>query len=287
MSVNTKIEWTDVSWNPVTGCSKVSSGCKFCYAERVMKRWKMQDFGDIVLHHSRVDQPLHWKKPRKIFVNSMSDLFHDNVPAEFIGKVFDVMAQTNRHTFIILTKRPERMRIIMQDQVDLDRHLGGPAQYPLLNVWLGVSVEDQKTADERIPILMETPAAVRFISYEPALGSVDISDYTPIPPDLPDVDPGRPGLDWVICGGESGPNARPFDLEWARDAMAKCKKAGVPFFMKQMGSLPYLSRFGCECWPDDKPMIKHESGCFLKFKDPKGGVMLEWPRDLMVREFPK
>jgi protein gp37 len=250
----TTIEWCTHVWNPVTGCTKVSPGCKNCYAERLSKRFG-KDFSKVELQPDRLDQPLHWRKPRRIFVNSMSDLFHEAVPEEFIDRVFGVMSLADRHTFQILTKRPERMRDWMSPDrlVEVNRHheetvlRSGKRQeiwdlnrrkdawspsvrnWPLPNVWLGVSVEDQKSADERIPLLLETPAAVRFVSYEPALGSVDFAEW------LAASTPLRSGLGWIIAGGESGPNARPSHPDWFRSVRDQCVAAGVPYFFKRWG----------------------------------------------------
>ena len=184
MADKSAIEWTDATWNPVTGCTKVSQGCKNCYAERLFPRVygreiigslltdetgisRRREFTDVRLHYARLDHPLHWKKPRRIFVNSMSDLFHEDIPRDFIDAVWSTMAEAKWHIFQILTKRPERMLAFMEDR----KRKGWKADW--LNIWLGVSVEDQATADERIPLLLQTAAAVRFVSYEPALGPVD------------------------------------------------------------------------------------------------------------------
>ena len=213
--MSTDIEWTDETWNPVTGCTKVSPGCDHCYAERVTERFHGKGaFERIVLHPDRLDKPLHWRKPRKVFVNSMSDLFHEQVPDTFIGLVWQVMAETPQHTFQILTKRHARMRSFLRQW---------PNYEPLPNVWLGVSVEDQKWADIRVPALIQTPAAVRFLSCEPLLGPVRIG-YMSL-------------LDWVIVGGESGPGARPMHPDWARDLRDQCEAAGVPFLFKQWGGI--------------------------------------------------
>lgn len=234
----TKIEWADRVWNPVTGCTKVSQGCKNCYAERIAKRfWGERKFSDVQIHPERLGEPLKWRKPSKIFVNSMSDLFHEKVPFEFIKKVWDMTVRRLDHTFQVLTKRPARMFEFTQWMAGNDDI--GIAEWPR-NVWLGVSVENQATADERIPLLLQTPAAVRFVSYEPALGAVDFGDnmsrYREIGTEL------LPILDWIIMGGESGPGARPMHPAWARSVRDQCQEAGTPFFFKQWGEwLPVAS----------------------------------------------
>src|SRR4030042_2682044 len=225
----TKIEWADRVWNPVTGCTKVSDGCKNCYAECMAQRfWRngvngdnYRPFTEVRCHPERLEQPLHWKKPAHIFVDSMSDLFHKDVPSLFIDHVFETMHLAYRHTFMILTKRAERMnRYISQ------RYL--PNQRAILpNVWLGVSVENQATADERIPILLQTPAAVRFVSVEPMLGPVSLAglDDDIYRPWL-DIHAWKAAIDWVICGCESGPYKRPMDLDWTRSLRDHCQRAG-------------------------------------------------------------
>jgi len=240
------IEWTDETWNPVTGCTKVSQGCKHCYAERVWQRlsaprqpYAGRKFTDVQCHYERLEHPLHWKKPRMVFVNSMSDLFHEDVPDYFISRVFLEMSRCPQHTFQILTKRHERMLAYMNGVLKSAKIRvanGYPTKFwPLPNVWLGVSVEDQATADERIPLLLQTPAAVRFVSVEPMLGPIDLNKRVCL------VDKRRfkltigNYLDWVICGGESGPKARPMHPDWARSLCDQCKAAGVPFFFKQWG----------------------------------------------------
>jgi protein gp37 len=184
----------------------------------------------------KLDEPLHWKKPRRVFVDSMSDLFHEDVPDEFIWDVLDIIEEASWHTFIVLTKRPERMYDVLSHP-----DLVCEGMYP--NLWLGVSVEDQKTADERIPWLLKTPAAVRVVSVEPMLGGINLDSYLypkiigwqseSGPYESPIYDPDYPRVDWVICGCESGPGARPFDIAWARDLKDQCVNAGVPFFYKQ------------------------------------------------------
>jgi len=255
MSDKTAIEWTDATWNPVTGCSKVSQGCKHCYAEREWPRmtklvpaYAGRDFTDVRTHHDRLDQPLRWKKPRMIFVNSMSDLFHPDVPTGFIDSVFAVMELSRQHVFQVLTKRPERMR---DYTIESRKH-----RRPLPNVWLGVSVEDQAAADERIPLLLDTPAAVRWISAEPLLGPVDLTEikvpsehdklnhsgfypsrFNALTAEYDDKHYHQPpaAIDWVVVGGESGPKARPMQGDWARSLRNQCAIFGVPFLFKQWG----------------------------------------------------
>lgn len=248
----TGIEWCDETWNPVTGCSKVSQGCKFCYAERDWARlvhlpaYKGRKFTDVACHPDRLNQPLRWAKPRRVFVNSMSDLFHEDVPFEFIDQVFAVMALAKQHVFQVLTKRPARMLEYMKrlgkSAALLDtaaRSMGYTFEFhgkylvawPIPNVWLGVSVEDQATADERIPLLMQTPAAVRWVSAEPLLGPVDICEYI----EWRNTIANERSLSWVVVGGESGPNARPMHPDWARSLRDQCAAAGVPFLFKQWG----------------------------------------------------
>jgi protein gp37 len=259
-------------WNPVTGCQKVSQGCKNCYAERIANRfWGERKFTDVWCHEDRLAQPLHWKKPRRVFVNSMSDLFHEDVPDEFITSVFMQMSssKTSQHKFMILTKRADRMSWYMNHWYEKGGWVWAPSEvgkravsaWPLPNVWLGVSVEDQKAADERIPYLLKTPAAVRFLSCEPLLGPVDLSKYLmcqwtseevdwPKSMHLPDGYPPKmkvarilPRIDWVIAGGESGPGARPMQIEWARSLRDQCQSAHVPFFFKQFGEFKPTSEY--------------------------------------------
>lgn len=273
------IEWTDATWNPVTGCTKVSPGCDHCYAERVTERFQGKGaFDKVVLHEDRIGLPLRWRKPRKVFVNSMSDLFHDDVPDGFIAKVFAVMATAYNHTFQVLTKRHGRMRSLLNSAefVDLfDReycaipdwanswpdgeyapghfHL---AHGPLENVWLGVSVENQQWADIRIPALLDTPAAVRFLSCEPLLGPVDLARSINVNPFAAyHFQPG--GIDWVIVGGESGPGARPMHPDWVRSLRAQCNASGVPFLFKQWGEWRedvYIDHDGVTHWAGPKPL---------------------------------
>jgi protein gp37 len=322
---DTSIQWTDKTWNPVRGCSRVSEGCRHCYAERQAARFSgphrpfdgfvriqtgigPQWTGKVELVESHLTDPLSWKKPQRVFVNSMSDLFHEALLDEEIDRVFAVMSQSPQHTFQVLTKRPWRMlqwfqyendKRVRQDYVDDAAgtfgwcHANVDGRWPLPNVWLGVSVEDQKTADDRIPLLLSTPAAVRFISYEPALGPVDLWRYVgrgrprnggPMVNLLRPWEEPRyqPGIDWVIVGGESGPGARPFDIAWARDIIAQCKTAGVACFIKQLGARAFVGH-------SYHKQIHHRStdgNLYLKLKDGKGGDMEEWREDLRVRQFP-
>lgn len=309
------IEWTNETWNPTTGCDRVSPGCDNCYALTMAKRLKgmgsakYQRDGDprtsgpgfgITEHPDALDAPLSWRKPRKVFVNSMSDLFHDGVSDEFIGSVFEVMAKTPQHTYQVLTKRHGRMRSLLTRWAEegarhdwagpgtavfrrADMCWVGPVPWPLPNVQLGVSVEDQKRGVLRIPALLDTPAAVRFLSCEPLLGPVDLfgqpdhgcdeagpairhegftirTDYgTGVEHDCDH----QVGVDWVIVGGESGPGARPMEESWARSLVEQCAASNVPIFVKQMGSV----------WAQ-----QHGGG--------KGGDPEQWPADLRVRQFP-
>ncbi|HVN82274.1 MAG TPA: phage Gp37/Gp68 family protein [Terriglobia bacterium] len=308
----TSIEWTSDTWNPVTGCTKVSQGCKNCYAERVFPRpYPGRKFTDVRMHEDRLDQPLRWKRPRKIFVNSMSDLFHESIPDRYIAQIFAVMGMATRHTFQVLTKRPSRMHSMMTAQYGSDYK--APIEWKscflrdvrywaekwdwfppktieennkrnafiyclktgkekFKNVHLGVSVENQETADERIPLLLQTPAAVRWVSYEPVLGPVNFAPFFSWRPAESKYE--RRSLDWIVSGGESGPKARPSELDWYRSVRDQCAAAGVPFFMKQLGAHP-MTRIGA-----DQAKIP------FRIKDRKGGDMEEWPRDLRIREMP-
>jgi protein gp37 len=310
----TKIEWADRSdWNPLRGCTRVSPGCGGpgphggCYAEAIAARFSDpgQAFhgfaertksgprwtGRVELIEERLTAPLRWRKPARIFALSMSDLFHESVPDEWIDRIFAVMALCPQHTFQILTKRAERMRdwFARMAAVEDNEWLADPRRpeaaveiryciealartirqipfqaqvatvWPLPNVWLGVSAEDQPRWDERWPALAATPAVVRWISYEPALGPLNIDALA--------------GPDWLVIGGESGPGARPFKIEWARSIIGQCKAAGMPVFMKQVGS----------CF---QAILPPEPGRIFPMRDRKGGNPMEWPSDLRVREYP-
>lgn len=284
MADRTPIEWADATWNPIRGCTRVSEGCRNCYAEVMAARFSDPGqwghglaqriglpgggidhrwTGKVALVDTALDLPLRWKKPRRIFVNSTSDLFHEAVPDDWIDQIFAVMALAPQHTFQVLTKRPERAReylahltskvgdlwnplassrllsagdtAVRNSTVDTFQTVRG---WPLPNLWLGTSVEDQATANARIPHLLATPAAIRFISAEPLLGPLDLTEC---PRDdallgyAPDENGDRHKLDWVIAGGESGPGARPIHPDWARSLRDQCVAAGVPFFFKQWG----------------------------------------------------
>jgi protein gp37 len=220
MAEKSSIEWTDATWNPVTGCTKISAGCDHCYAERFAERFRgvrghpFEAGFDLTLRPERLGQPLSWKRPRMIFVNSMSDLFHKAVPKRFIDRVFNTMEQADWHAFQVLTKRSSLMRDYLIGRYGNEL---GPE-----HIWCGVSVEDAK-AESRIRHLRSAPAGVRFLSIEPLLGPVGKLDLR--------------GIDWVIVGGESGPRARPMDPAWVRDIRDQCENSGVAFFFKQWGGL--------------------------------------------------
>lgn len=317
MAETTSIEWTDSSWNPLRGvagkwhCSKVSPGCHNCYAERINVRFGGPAYkrgaDTFRLDSKALAEPLRWKTGRRVFVCSMTDLFHEDVPEEFIDRVFGVMHAANWHTYQVLTKRPDRMlaylsapgvsRRVMQAGRNAAKGRGldvlndaGVICWPMRQVWCGVSVEDQQRADEHIPLLLQTPAAVRFLSCEPLLGPVDLSaffggEYATIMGSEPNY---NFGVNWVIIGGESGPGARPMDVAWARSLVAQCKAAAVPVFVKQLGSQPYIDHS-----PEPAATIarKHSVGPlvaeFIALSDRKGGDPAEWPENLRVREFPE
>jgi protein gp37 len=260
MSDKTGIEWTDATWNPATGCTKVSPGCDHCYAETFAERWRgtpghyFEGGFDVQLRPDKLTMPLRWKRPRRIFVNSMSDLFHDSIPDSFIAEVFAVMAAASQHTFQVLTKRHARMRSLLSS-ADFGALVNRmycclpsdiPAirgyQWPLPNVWLGVSAENQQWADIRIPALLETPAAVRWVSAEPLIGPIEFCSCgkSPATYDGPHEDcwlHGRIPLGWVVVGGESGPGARPMNSQWVRDVRDRCATYDVPFLFKQWGGV--------------------------------------------------
>ncbi len=317
----TKIAWTDETWNPVVGCSKVSAGCLNCYAEKmagrlanmgqgkyvpvVTDRWATEGLvyngewnGEIRCDETALNKPLHWRKPRRIFVCSMGDLFHPSVPFDFIDKVMAVIAVCQQHTFQVLTKRPERMREYFSDiktpinitgvvsqntgiTIDLGRFWNEAGQ-PLKNLWLGVTAENQETADKRIPILLQIPAAVRFVSVEPMLEGIKTNPWSI---GLPSAEEWHPQLNWVIIGCESGPKRRPCKLEWVRDLVNQCKAAGVPVFVKQL-QLPKLPKGN---WWGNVPKMrdKHLDALLDQCPNYVSHNPAEWPEDLRIRELPK
>lgn len=328
MGAKTSIEWVrgadgkpGSSWNPVTGCTKVSAACDHCYAESLAKRFGAPAWPngfDVTLRPHLMLQPLRWRRPRRIFVASTGDLFHGDVPTDYVAKVFAVMALAKAHTFMVLTKRPGRMRSMLRsvvfhnqveelvDQVVAVGYAAGvipryvveqqqrqwwrQATFPLPNVWLGTTVEDQQWADARIPLLLDTPAALRFLSMEPLLGPVNLElvDWLPLgaaplaghfspltgewlPQEGPEAIaaaagqmPAFPAIDWVIAGGESGPQARALDPAWIRSLRDQCENAGVPFMFKQAGAV-----------------LAKEWAASGAGTDPAG-----WPEDLRVRQTP-
>ena len=274
-----KIQWTEQTWNPVVGCTILSPGCTNCYAMRMAARLELMSAklghyqgltkkvkgkavwtGKLALaSESIIEAPLRRKKPTIYFVNSMSDLFHEDMPIDWIRQVWETMHRAHKahgHVFQVLTKRPQNMRKMLGPN-GIDWYaVEKPVPCPEPGIWLGTSVERQKEADERIPELLQTPAAVRFLSIEPLLEAVDLTGYTL-------------GLDWVIVGGESGPGARPFPVDAARNIVKHCKAVGVPVFVKQMGARPVFGTIP------------------TRLKDSKGGDMSEWPVDLQVRQMPR
>lgn len=272
------IEWTEYTWNPVTGCTPISEGCQNCYAKRMANRlrgrcgYPEENPFKVTLHPERLDEPLKWKKPRRVFVCSMGDLFHEDVPFQFIATVFGVMANSSQNIYIVLTKRPQRMKeffdwlfsnaakyyargyrtvpydddrinvLIMNIASEYGINLDFMRQWPLFNVWIGVTAENQARADERIPILLQIPAAARFVSVEPMLGPVDLSLSDGVDLSMSVGTGLKPGksylinsLDWVICGGETGPGARPMNPDWVRSLRDQCQASGTKFFFKSWG----------------------------------------------------
>lgn len=269
----TEISWADVTWNPLVGCSLASPGCTNCYAAKWAAR--LEDMvrgaakpvyagvtkrvngvpvwtGEVRLAEHKLLDPLGWKKPRLVFVNSMSDMFHEAVPTQTIDRIWAVMGLAEQHTFQVLTKRSGRMRDLLNDPAtptrvaaEMRRIRPGAKleEWPLRNVWVGVSVEDQMRANERIPDLLDCPAAVRFASAEPLLGRVDLAEAVrTVAPDLAES-----GLDWVIGGGESGAGARPMHTDWARALRDQCDDAGIAFFFKQVGAWSPVPALSKEC----------------------------------------
>jgi protein gp37 len=328
MGSQTEIAWTDATWSPVVGCTAASPGCSNCYAREMHERRhkayragaKMpaqyaKPFSMVQIFEDRLQIPSRWKKPRRIFVCSQSDLFHPDVPLEFILRVFSTMASTPRHTYQVLTKRPERMLEFCRTY-----GIGSGNRWPS-NVWAGVTTEDQTGANERVPLLLQIPAAVRFVSYEPGIGPVDFR-HLRSPLMLDALKPSISGhhddinnprhIDWVIIGGESGSKARPFDLEWGRSIIAQCKAAGVSCFVKQMGRRPNeraenVHTIGANGPKDTDNLLDLmtnpppprgwtrindiPSGTSWlqrhpKFRSLDGRDPSEWPEDLRVRQWP-
>jgi protein gp37 len=290
MGDKSAIEWCEATWNPTTGCDRISPGCDHCYALTLAARLKAMGqtkyqtdgrpptsgpgFG-LAVHHDAVAEPLKWRTPRLVFVNSMSDLFHARVPVDFIAEVWAVMAATPQHTYQVLTKRPERYAKVLNGPCGCSGgHLPGihfrsraqsitrlygrevdlMQRWPLPNVWLGTSIESDEFT-RRADALRTAPASVRFLSLEPLLGPLPSLDLT--------------GIDWAIVGGESGPGARPMDLAWARDLVQQCRAVGVAPFVKQLGAHPYSGGLPWLC------------------RSAKGGDISEFPPDLQVRECPR
>lgn len=288
----TNIEWAEETWSPVTGCTPISAGCLNCYAKRLAEGRlrgrcgypRDNPFG-VTLHPKRMEDPLKWKKPRKIFVCSMGDLFHPDVPLEFISKILEVITKSTQHTFIILTKRPERMNHIMLawkgGYHHKIKHIDD--NYPLRNtppnLWLGVTAESQADADKRIPILLDIPAAKRFVSVEPMLDGILLDNLRPDKftvynalvgmantsnPNgiLGDVKPNKqlPKIDWVICGGENATNARTMNPDWVRSLRDQCENAEVPFFFKSWGEyMPFNFSYGKWCrWKNKKDPARYQ-----------------------------
>lgn len=297
MGDKTGIQWTDATWNPIVGCSVLTPGCKRCYAMKMAARIVTMARGAGKVSHYEgtvegngsdavwtgaihvapdkiFEAPLRWRNPRRIFVNSMGDLHHEKISFDLIDRVVRIMAATPQHTYQVLTKRAAGMNAYWDDPELADR-IG--AKMPLPNVWLGVSAERQKEADERIPHLLRTPAAIRFVSAEPLLEPITF-EHIPMlcatwggsaRTSALSYDDEEPRIDWLIVGGESGRGARKFDLTWAHGVVGQCQANGVPCFVKQMGSNPYL---------DGAP---HALG------DGHGGDPAEWPFSIRVREFPQ
>lgn len=366
MADKSKIQWTEATWNPVIGCRRVSTECLNCYAEVQAKRIALMHpgsaYGDVlrvrdgkllpmwngkaITMPDRLDQPLRWQRPRLIFVNSMSDLFHDDVPFDYIAAVFGVMAASPRHTFQVLTKRPQRMLqffawldsqpspgalrdprvwwcghnarvngcdVHMRESdkpAKESRNIAESTLWPLPNVHLGVSAGNQEGADERIPLLLQAPAAVRWVSAEPLLGPIDfgaLGDGSWLG--------GTTKLDWIVVGGESGSGARACDINAVRGVVEQCREAGVPVHVKQLGAWSVDPELGDVIGPDgsvhytrsmegakqmlaESARLDPETGertpakgyrveaHRIRLKHPKGGDMDEWPSDLRVREWP-
>jgi len=283
MGTKTGIEWTDHTFNPWIGCTKVSAGCANCYAENLMdQRWKKVAWGPG--KDRKRTKPAYWREPlkwdqaaaaagerRRVFCASLADVFDEEVWSDWRSELFDLILRTPNLDWLILTKRAKQMRDFMENWLQV---------WPgasIANIWLGVSVEDQKTADERIPFLLESPAAIRFVSYEPALDPVDFTEWLR-PTFGPNCVQGPSNLNWIIVGGESGADARVFHLEWALSTIMQCHAAGVACFVKQLGRHPYVTR--------THKITGNPCTAPFSTSDLKGGNPAEWPSDLIVRQFP-
>jgi len=345
VSTSTEIAWTDATWNPIRGCSRVSAGCDHCYAMgqahrfsgpgkpfeglTTIRKGKVDWTGRARFVPEMLDAPLRWKKPQRVFVNSMSDLFHESLSNEEIAAVFGVMAACPQHTFQVLTKRPKRaaewfkwahdqrchgnttaetMRSLAIDRGSFRAPdgsmpkgtgrllLGFDARWPLPNVWIGCSAEDQETYNARIPLLVhQVPAAVHWVSLEPQLGPIKLRGT------------GHIHLDWVVQGGESGPGARPFDVAWARSMRDECAESGIAYFFKQLGAraidsslrdvfgygyvhytgVPEDSRVLAAASRPDYRVVAHDVSRLLARDRRKGGDMTEWPPEIRVRQLPE
>ncbi|MBL8911628.1 MAG: DUF5131 family protein [Archangium sp.] len=338
------IAWTEQTWNPVRGCTRISEGCRNCYAEVVAGRFSDKGLayeglakrtaagprwtGVLQVVDKHMSDPIRWRRPRRIFVNSMSDLFHEKLEFEVIARVFAVMYLSPHHTFQVLTKRADRMRDFLNHPrtyaavLNAAREfraqwpalqgigISDPTRFPHRNVWLGVSVEDQKAAEKRIPALLGTPAAVRWLSVEPQIGAVDLRPWltwerfvaTTEASGQWSIDTARKPLDWVVIGGESGDAPRPFHVEWARELIAQCQGAGTKVFMKQLGARPTVGYYDDEFelffeekgweWPapvgwsevDGQPGL--DARVDLR-RGRKSDDLEAWPPSLRVREYPE
>lgn len=260
MADRTRIAWTDATWNPVTGCTPISAGCANCYARRMSRRLRYAGVDRYrhefkpTFHQRALGEPLKWRKPRRVFVCSMGDLFHEGIETRYIAAIFATMNNCPRHTFQLLTKRPERYKEIQGELIDLD--------HPPANIWLGTSCEDQVAFDVRTEDLYGCPAAVRWVSLEPLLGPIDLADAIG-------------WLNWVVVGGETGPGARPCHVRCVREIVEQCAAAGVPCFVKQLGAYAVLD-------------ARYERGLpgSRRLRDRRGADPEEWPDDLVVRQFP-
>ena len=269
-----KIEWTEATWNPLSGCTKISDGCKNCYAEKMANRLKAmgakgyENGFAVTLHPDRLDEPLKRKKPTMYFVCSMGDLFHDDVPFEFIRKVWIIMIEARQHTFQVLTKRPDRMAEFLKTHAPVRAMTGETYGKDFLpkNIWIGVTAENQEQADRRIPILLDTPAAVRFVSIEPMLGEINLQKLHRKMVNsalaYPCAEQYLFDLDWVIVGGETGANARPMHPDWVRSIKEQCEESKVPFFFKQWGEYKTLPQgksvtgYKSHFWQDGRQAVR-------------------------------